>query len=272
MKTVEEIIINKSFEELNASEKLLIKDLASNEHEFLHTKKLLLSVATLSQTEIIRPSVKTSLDTVFNSKFQLPHTQMVMEKSVPRILPFYNTLWFRAAAVFVIGIGVAAPIYLFSTKVLENESKKVAQLEKTEPKLEQGKIQEELNSDISNSTTPSKKSTTFDASSSTTISVEDNVGSSESKSMKLNSISKNRTSGKYTKGDNLAGLPMFKRKSPEGSFIFTSIDAESSTEGIVSTYTAPAISIVSNYRGSVSSDFIQPETTDLMLDIIQSVY
>lgn len=276
MKNIEDIIRSKKFEELTSNELELIKDLTANEEEFIQMKQFLLSVATISQTETIQPSVKGNLDAIFNSKFQLPHTEAVYKSAVPKIIPFYNTLWFRAAAIFIIGIGIATPIILKNSSTFES-AQAVAQLEL--------KSSEESNSSqsigdkksTSNSSNVSSKENENNSSTTTSNSVNsDNLNSDNSSRSFAENTTKTISNGKTKRTHELAGLPMYVRKNKSGGFVY-STGANPSTTGLVasSSATTSTYSFVSDISSSSLKDFeitAQPETTDQMLDIIQAVY
>lgn len=275
MKNIEDIIRSKKFEELTSSEFELIKDLTTNEEEFIQMKQFLLSVASFSQTETIQPSVKGNLDAVFNSKFQLPHTEAVYKNAVPKIIPFYNTLWFRAAAIFIIGIGVATPLIMKNSTTF-NSSNAVAQLETT-------------TDNESNSINSTKKENTISETSTSSTNKEDKSTSmNDVKAEEMNNTvadnlnrksvitnSKSSIQGKSKRTHELPGLPMYVRKNKGGGFVY-STGADDNLTGLVASSTTVQ---TSQYREGLSmfdkKDFeiiAQPETTDQMLDIIQAVY
>jgi hypothetical protein len=275
MKNIEDIIRSKKFEELTSSEFELIKDLTTNEEEFIQMKQFLLSVASFSQTETIQPSVKGNLDAIFNSKFQLPQTEAVYKSAVPKIIPFYNTLWFRAAVIFIIGIGVATPLIMKNSNSFEN-SNTVAQLETTSD--------EETNSNNSslkeNTVSETSKSSTSKEVKSTLMNEVNTEESNKSVSDNLNrksvaSNTKSSTQGKTKRTHELPGLPMYVRKNKGGGFVY-STGADDNLTGLVATSTTvQTLQFKEGLSVYDKKDFeitAQPETTDQMLDIIQAVY
>lgn len=276
MKNIEDIIRSKKFEELTSSEFELIKDLTTNEEEFIQMKQFLLSVATISQTETIQTSVKGNLDAVFNSKFQLPHTEAVYKSAVPKIIPFYNTLWFRAAAIFIIGIGVATPLIIKNSNSFEN-SNAVAQLETTSDKKSNS-----INSTLKeNQVSETSKSSTTNEEKSTPINdgifEESNIVSDNLNRKSVVNNTRNTTTGKSKRTHELPGLPMYVRKNKGGGFVYsTGGSVNDNFTGLVASSSTVQ---TSQYKEGLSSfdkkDFdiiAQPETTDQMLDIIQAVY
>lgn len=275
MKNIEDIIRSKKFEELTSNEFELVKDLTPNEEEFIQMKHFLLSVATLSQTETIQPKVKGNLDAIFNSKFQLPHTEAVYKSAVPKIIPFYNTLWFRAAAIFIIGIGIATPLILKNSNSFES-SQEVAQLEiksgkdsNSSQSFENKKSSAESSNNLSTSN-KDKSSETINSENTTSINSENS-----SRSLNENST-KTTSSGKTKRTDELAGLPMYVRKDKTGGFVYSTASGQTST-GLVASTTAETSTYMfgSSFSSFSKKDFeitAQPETTDQMLDIIQAVY
>jgi hypothetical protein len=279
MKNIEDIIRSKKFEELTSSEFELIKDLTTNEEEFIQMKQFLLSVASFSQTETIQPSVKGNLDAIFNSKFQLPHTETVYKSTVPKIIPFYNTLWFRAAAIFIIGIGVATPLIIKNSNSF-NSSNAVAQLE-TNPKEEstfKSSIQKE--NSVSESSKSSKNKEDKTASLTDVNSEDINSSSSENINYKsTESSNKFSTSGKSKRTHELPGLPMYVRKNKGGGFVYSTGGNEKGNENFIGLVASSTNAQTYQFNEGLSvydkKDFdiiAQPETTDQMLDIIQAVY
>lgn len=277
MKNIEDIIRSKKFEELTSSEFELIKDLTTNEEEFIQMKQFLLSVATISQTETIQSSVKGNLDAVFNSKFQLPHTETVYKGAVPKIIPFYNTLWFRAAAIFIIGIGVATPLIIKNSNSF-NSSNAVAQLETHTQEESNFKSSTQKENTVSESSKSSKSKEDKTASLTDVNSEDINSSTSENMNYKSSeSANKVSTSGKSKRTHELPGLPMYVRKNKGGGFVYSTVGSvNDNLNGLVASSTT-----VQTYQfseGSSSYDkkdfdiIAQPETTDQMLDIIQAVY
>ena len=275
MKNIEDIIRSKKFEELTSNEFELVKDLTPNEEEFIQMKHFLLSVATLSQTETIQPNVKGNLDAIFNSKFQLHHTEAVYKSAVPKIIPFYNTLWFRAAAIFIIGIGAATPLILKNSNSFEG-SKTVAQLEVKS--ANDSNSSQSFENKKSSAKSSNELSTSSENQSTETINSENSTSiKSENSSRSLNeNTTKTTSSGKTKRTDELAGLPMYVRKDKTGGFVYSTATGQTST-GLVASTSAETSTYMfaSGYSSSSKKDFeitAQPETTDQMLDIIQAVY
>lgn len=279
MKNIEDIIRSKKFEELTSSEFELIKDLTTNEEEFIQMKQFLLSVATISQTETIQTSVKGNLDAVFNSKFQLPHTEAVYKSAVPKIIPFYNTMWFRAAAIFIIGIGVAAPLIIKNSNSFEN-SNAVAQLETKTQEESNSKNSTQTENTVSEASKSAKSNEDKTATMSDLNSEEINNSVSENLNRK-SSVTSNKlsTTAKTKRTHELPGLPMYVRKNKGGGFVYSTGGNGKGNDNFTGLVASSTSIESSQYKEGLSvydkKDFdiiAQPETTDQMLDIIQAVY
>lgn len=112
MKTIEEIIVDKEYNELTQEELNLVAELAENEQEY----KAMRSLFSQMETEVIPDSAftasdatKKSLDSIFMAKYPVIAQDWKKEEveEETKVVPFYNNNWFRAAAVLLLFSGVS---------------------------------------------------------------------------------------------------------------------------------------------------------------------
>lgn len=128
MKTIEEIIVEKEYNELTQEELTLVAELAENEQEY----KAMRSLFAQLETEIIPDSrmtasaaTKQSLDSIFMAKHPVIAQDWKREEAAAgngKVIPLYNRMWFRAAAVLLLFSG--ASYYYYENSTLTGESKK----------------------------------------------------------------------------------------------------------------------------------------------------
>nr|WP_294860419.1 hypothetical protein [uncultured Fluviicola sp.] len=110
MNTFDEIIQTKAYNDLSSAELEVIRELVSSEEEYNEMKSFYAGIdhLAISTREEVSPSVKSSLNSVFQAKHpgisqNWNATAEVQEK---KIIPLYNTTWFRVAAILVLSAGV----------------------------------------------------------------------------------------------------------------------------------------------------------------------
>ena len=110
MNTFDEIIQTKAYSDLNSNELEIIRELVSSEEEYNEMKSFYAEIDQLaiSGREEVSASVKSSLNSVFQAK----HPGISQNWSAPaaveekKIIPLYNRIIFRAAALLVLSAGV----------------------------------------------------------------------------------------------------------------------------------------------------------------------
>jgi len=127
MKTVEEIIVEKEFNELSQEELTLVAELAENEQEY----KAMRSLFAQLESEVIPDSrimasaaTKQSLDSIFMAKHPVIAQDWKREEEPgtdEKIVALYNRTWFRAAAVLLLFSG--ASYYYYENSALTNGEK-----------------------------------------------------------------------------------------------------------------------------------------------------
>ncbi len=110
MNTFDEIIQTKAYNDLNSSELEVIQELVSSEEEYNEMKSFYAGIdqLTLSNREEVSPSVKTSLNAVFQAKHPgiSQNWNAPAELAEKKIIPLYNRNLFRVAALLVLSAGV----------------------------------------------------------------------------------------------------------------------------------------------------------------------
>lgn len=126
MKSVEELIETKNWSDLSPSERALIADLATNEEEFYQAKNFFESLQPTIEASRLETSsaIKSSLDKVFQAKHPGLTQAWEAENTISterKIIPIYQHVWFRIAAVLLIGTGFS--ILFWKTSVHQTEAK-----------------------------------------------------------------------------------------------------------------------------------------------------
>lgn len=106
MKNVEQIILNKHFEELDSNERVLVQELAVNEEEYDQVKSMLLHVTALNSAEqySISPRIKKDLDQLFDAKHPVFSSTTKQPEEI--LIPFYKRVWFQAASILLFVSGI----------------------------------------------------------------------------------------------------------------------------------------------------------------------
>lgn len=110
MNTFDEIIQTKAYNDLSPDELEVIQELVSSEEEYNEMQSFYTGIGQLaiSAREEVSPSVKSSLNSVFQAK----HPGISQNWNAPaeveekKIIPLYNHTWFRVAALLVLSAGV----------------------------------------------------------------------------------------------------------------------------------------------------------------------
>lgn len=110
MNTFDEIIQTKAYSDLSSTELEVIQELVSSEEEYNEMKSFYAGIDQLaiSTREEVSPSVKSSLNSVFQAKHPgiSQNWNATAEVEEKKIIPLYNTTWFRVAALLVLSAGV----------------------------------------------------------------------------------------------------------------------------------------------------------------------
>ena len=127
MKTIEEIIVEKEFNELSQEELTLVAELAENEQEY----KAMRSLFAQLESDVIpdsritaSPATKQSLDSIFMAKHPVIAQDWKREEEQnndEKVVALYNRTWFRAAAVLLLFSG--ASYYYYENSVLTTGEK-----------------------------------------------------------------------------------------------------------------------------------------------------
>lgn len=147
MNTFDEIIQTKAYSDLTSNELEVIRELVSSEEEYNEMKSFYAGIDQLaiSNIEEVSPSVKSSLNSVFQAKHpgisQNWNAPEVVEK---KIVPLYNRTLFRVAALLVLSAGVTTVWVSMSENQLADSEKvqitassdSIIQEEKTEKEAE----------------------------------------------------------------------------------------------------------------------------------------
>lgn len=125
MKNIEQLIVEKSFHELDSNERAFVKELASNEAEFNHIKMLLSNVEMLKNQPMEQVSDKTkqSLDSIFETKHPSivalnPQTTVNQHNTIP----FFKQNWFRAASIILLFSGIFSIWYISEHKEFKSKT------------------------------------------------------------------------------------------------------------------------------------------------------
>jgi hypothetical protein len=110
MNTFDEIIQTKAYNDLSSAELEVIQELVSSEEEYNEMKSFYSGIDQLaiSNMEEVSPSVKSSLNSVFQAKHPgiSQNWNATAEVEEKKIVPLYSTTWFRVAALLVLSAGV----------------------------------------------------------------------------------------------------------------------------------------------------------------------
>lgn len=112
MNTFDEIIQTKAYSDLTPAELEIVQELVSSEQEYNEMKGFYTEInhLSVSSREEVSPSVKSSLNSIFQAKhpgIQQNWTAPVNEPEETKVIPLYNRNWFRVAALLVVSAGVA---------------------------------------------------------------------------------------------------------------------------------------------------------------------
>lgn len=145
MKTVEDIIIEKDYAQLSQEELILVGELVDSEQEYNEMKAFFNSINTIEVNETINPEIKSSLNSIFQSKHPGIHQNWKAAVEVAKpVIPIYRKTWFQVAALLVLIFGIVT-IWMKSTpelemqrdtvvaenKITENKGKSAPQKEET---------------------------------------------------------------------------------------------------------------------------------------------
>lgn len=130
MNTFDEIIQTKAYSDLSSSELEIIREMVSSEEEYNEMKSFYAGIGqlALSGMEEVSPSVKTSLNAVFQAK----HPGISQNWNAPaeavekKIVPLYNRNLFRVAALLVLSAGVITVWVSMSDNQLTQSEQKQA--------------------------------------------------------------------------------------------------------------------------------------------------
>lgn len=150
MNTFDEIIQTKAYSDLTPAELEIIRELVSSEQEYNEMKGFYTEINQLSVSsrEEISPSVKSSLNSIFQSKhpgIQQNWSAPVSEPEETKVIPLYNRNWFRVAALLVVSAGVAT-IWISAPEnrsLQEEDSIGSTQMAQTAPAKEESTTQVE---------------------------------------------------------------------------------------------------------------------------------
>lgn len=109
MKSVEEIIQQKAYNQLTSEELVLVSELVDSELDYNEMKQFLSAVESISVSEVVNPEIKSSLNQIFQSKhsgIQQNWKAPAIEKA--QIIPIYKRTWFQVAALLLLFVGVLA--------------------------------------------------------------------------------------------------------------------------------------------------------------------
>ena len=109
--TTEEIILNKSWKELTATELEEVRELAADEASFNHMKSFMRQVGHITAGEVYEPSVsvKSGLDAVFAKQHaaRMPQQESAFRAPDAKVVPLYQRNWTKiAAAVIFVGTAI----------------------------------------------------------------------------------------------------------------------------------------------------------------------
>jgi len=123
MNTFDEIIQTKAYSDLSSTELEVIQELVSSEEEYNEMKSFYTGIDQLaiSTREEVSPSVKSSLNSVFQAKHPgiSQNWNATPEVEEKKMVPLYNTTWFRVAALLVLSAGVITVWVSMSENQLE---------------------------------------------------------------------------------------------------------------------------------------------------------
>jgi len=127
MNTFDEIIQTKAYNDLSSAELEVIQELVSSEEEYNEMKSFYAGIDQLaiSNIEEISPSVKSSLNSVFQAKHPgiSQNWNASAEVQEKKLVPIYSTTWFRVAALLVLSAGVITVWVSMSENQLEKSEK-----------------------------------------------------------------------------------------------------------------------------------------------------
>ena len=148
MNTFDEIIQTKAYNDLTPAELEIIQELVSSEQEYNEMKGFYTEITHLSVSsrEEVSPSVKSSLNSIFQAKHPGIHQNWSAPVSEPeevKVIPLYNRNWFRVAALLVVSAGVAT-IWISAPEnksLQEEDSIGSTQMAQTAPAKEESTVQ-----------------------------------------------------------------------------------------------------------------------------------
>jgi|GEM_PF-6469180 len=127
MNTFDEIIQTKAYNDLSSAELEVIQELVSSEEEYNEMKSFYAGIDQLaiSNIEEVSPSVKSSLNSVFQAKHPgiSQNWNASAEVEEKKLVPIYSTTWFRVAALLVLSAGVITVWVSMSENQLEKSEK-----------------------------------------------------------------------------------------------------------------------------------------------------
>lgn len=133
MRSIEDIILEKKYDELSPEELVLVSELAENEEEFNQMKQLFDNMNFgFGEEEVLEanPQTKSSLDSIFAAKHPVIANDWKKEDSsgssheLPggKIIPFYSRNWIRVAAVLLVFLGISV-LYIENSEDIQPKSK-----------------------------------------------------------------------------------------------------------------------------------------------------
>lgn len=127
MNTFDEIIQTKAYNDLSSAELEVIQELVSSEEEYNEMKSFYAGIDQLaiSNIEEVSPSVKSSLNSVFQAKHPgiSQNWNASAEVEEKKLVPIYSTTWFRVAALLILSAGVITVWVSMSENQLDKSEK-----------------------------------------------------------------------------------------------------------------------------------------------------
>jgi len=134
MRSIEDIILEKKYDELSTEELLLVNELAENEEEFNQMKQLFDNMSIeFDSVGTVEASIETksSLDSIFAAKHPVIANDWKKEEVVEevKVIAFYNRSWVRVAAILLLFLGVSIPFLKNSDEIISDSAIQQAKLE-----------------------------------------------------------------------------------------------------------------------------------------------
>lgn len=172
MNTFDEIIQTKAYGDLSPGELEIIQELVSSEEEYNEMKSFYAGIGqlALSGLEEVSPSVKTSLNSVFQAKHPgiSQNWNAPTEEVEKKIVPLYNRNIFRVAALLVLSAGVITVWVSMSDNQLTRSEQKQAL-------ANSDSMQQEKQKEVAKKEFPLNEQTNKEFTASSSISADENV-------------------------------------------------------------------------------------------------